>query len=152
MNDIKRAKWSVWTIMLLLFTYGGYSQQCNLNVTGGNSGEITEMFQLNAAQKATLETLSGDFELLRKDVEDQIQKLFEDHPQSTQEELTTLSAKYKMLQQKMVKASWEADKSFLQGLNPKQYQLYLDLCTEAILEPITVTPVIYTDSIPPKKE
>ncbi|NHF57872.1 hypothetical protein FK220_000865 [Flavobacteriaceae bacterium TP-CH-4] len=128
----------------------GWAQDCTLDVGGENFNAITEIFQLNTEQKATMETLRGELLVTNKAFEDEIQKLFDQHPQSTEEDLITLANKYKVLQQKMVDASWETDKILLSTFNPKQYQLYLDLCMEALRKPIKIIPVSYKDSIAPE--
>ncbi len=149
----KRTK-LITAILTLLFGFGyffGSAQSCTLDIGGSGFQQIASLFQLNEEQKATMETLRGELQVSNKSVQDEIQKLFDEHPQSTQEELLQLAEKYKVLKQKMVNSSWEADKRFLETFNPKQYQLYLDLCREAIREPIKIIPVSYKDSISPEE-
>ncbi len=96
-----------------------------------------------------METLRSALEDAVKGLEDDIRKLLDSHPQSTEEDLMALADKYRALQQKMVSASWETDKKMLATFNPKQYERYLKLCMEAIRKPIRIRPVLYKDSITP---
>ncbi len=133
-----------------LFGFVAMAQDCTLDIGGRNSDAVMTIFQLNDTQQATMGNLKGELQITKKVLEDEIQKLFDTHPQSTQQELITLSDKYKDLKQKMVDAAWEADKQLLATFNPKQYQRYLDLCNEALRKPIKIMPVSYKDSIAPE--
>ena len=123
-------------------------QNCTLGVGGKNTETISKVFQLNEEQQATMQELIGELEIKNKLIDDQIKKLFDEHPQSTQEELETLAKKYKVLQQKMVIISEEYDKKLLSTFNERQYRRYVDLCSEVFRKPFLVTPTKYTDSIP----
>lgn len=123
------------------------AQECTLDIGGKNTETLIKVFQLNDTQISQMETWSAELELQNKETEDAIQKLFDSHPQSTPEELLTLANKYKTLQQKIVDASWEADKKLLTIFNDKQYERYLQLCMEAVRRPIKVVPTGVRDSI-----
>lgn len=126
------------------------AQNCTLDIGGKNAETMVTVFQLNEAQMATLETLQGELAVETKSIEDQIQKLLAEHPQSTEEELIKLADKYKVLQQKIVTASYESDKKLLSEFNAKQYERYLQLCKAAIRRPIAVVPKVYNDTIDPE--
>lgn len=126
------------------------AQNCTLDIGGKNVETMVTVFQLNDAQMATLETLQGELTIETKSIEDQIAKLLAEHPQSTEEELIKLADKYKVLQQKIVTASYESDKKLLSEFNPKQYERYLQLCKAAIRRPIAVVPKVYNDTIDPE--
>ncbi|TMM53229.1 hypothetical protein FEE95_19365 [Maribacter algarum] len=134
-------------IALLLISFSGNAQDCTLDVGGKNSEMLIKVFQMNAEQITKMEALRAELQIETKVVEDEIQKLFDNHPQSTPDELTTLSEKYKVLQQKIVLASKATDKMLLSSFNEKQYNRYLELCYEAIRKPIKVTPAVLKDSI-----
>jgi len=102
---------------------------------------------MNEDQIRKMETLRAELEIETKVIEDEIQKLFDNHPQSTQEELITLSNKYKVFQEKIVMASASTDKMLLSTFNQKQYDRYLELCYEAVRKPIKVQPAIVRDTI-----
>ena len=133
--------------ILLLFSFFGNAQDCTLDVGGKNTDILVKVFQMNAEQIGEMETLGAELEIEIKVIEDEIQKLFDNHPQSTTEELTTLSVKYKVLQEKIVMASKATDKMLLSSFNEKQYDRYLELCYEAVRKPIKVLPVSIKDTI-----
>jgi len=126
------------------------AQECTLDIGGKNFDMVVDIFQLNTEQQAVMEKLRAELEISNKSIEDEIQKLFNSHPQSTQAELISLSDKYKVLKEKMVNSSWESDKKLLETFNPKQYLRYENLCHEALRKPIKVTPTVYRDSISPE--
>ena len=135
--------------VILLTPFIGQSQECTLDIGGKNHNTIIDIFQLNAEQQATMETVRSELKTEQTSIENEIQKLLSTHPQSTETELITMSDKYKVLQQKMESLSWESDKKLLETFNPKQYERYLNLCGEALRKPIEITPVSYKDSITP---
>ncbi|MGB6151450.1 MAG: hypothetical protein WBG48_05610 [Pricia sp.] len=141
---------NILSITLLLLTGSLQAQICTLDIGGKNAETMVTVFQLNEAQMAVLEALQGELAVETKSINDQIEKLLAEHPQSTQEELLKLADKYKVLQQKMVTASYESDKKLLSEFNAKQYDRYLQLCQAAIRRPIFVVPKVYNDSIAPE--
>ncbi len=137
----------VTVLLFSLFSFWGMAQECTLDIGGKNSETLIKVFQLNEAQIAQMEVYCAELAIENKLVEDNIQKLFDSHPQSTPEELSTLAEKYRVLQQKMVSTSREADKKLLTIFNKRQYERYLQLCNEAIRRPIQVVPIGVKDSI-----
>jgi len=137
----------VLVLFFSFFSFWGNAQDCTLNIGGKNAEILVKVFQLNEAQIEQMQAWSAELAITNKATEDDIQKLFDTHPQSTEEELTTLAEKYKVLQQKMVNASREADKRLLTIFNELQYKRYLQLCAEAIRRPIKVNPIGIRDSI-----
>lgn len=133
--------------VLLLFSFWGNAQDCTLDVGGKNTDILIKVFQMNEAQISKMETLAAELAIETKVIEDEIQKLFDNHPQSTPEELETLSNKYKVFQEKIVMASKATDKMLLSSFNEKQYERYLELCYEALRRPIKVKPISLTDTI-----
>lgn len=130
--------------------FTGNAQNCTLDIGGKNSETIVTVFQLNETQIATMESLQGELEIETKTIEDQIEKLLAEHPQSKEEDLITMGGKYKVMQQKLVQASYQSDKKLLATFNTKQYERYLELCNAAIRRPIKVSPTIYKDSVAPE--
>ena len=134
-------------LFFVFYSFLGNAQECTLDIGGKNTETLIKVFQLNETQIAQMETLGAELKVSNKALEDTIQKLFDEHPQSTPEELTTLAEKYRALQSKMVSASREADKKLLTLFNERQYDRYLELCNEAIRRPIQVVPIGVRDSI-----
>ena len=128
----------------------GSAQDCTLGIGGKNAETIVTVFQLNETQTSTMEALRGELEIETKIVEEQIEKLLAEHPQSKPEDLIVMGEKYKVLQNKLVQASYQSDKKLLTTFNTKQYARYLELCNAAIRRPIRITPTVYKDTIAPK--
>ena len=137
-------------VSLIFFSGSLHAQTCTLDLGGKNAETMIKVFQLNEAQLGILETLQGELAVETKSLNEEIEKLLAEHPQSSQEELLKLAEKYKVLQQKIVTASYESDKKLLSEFNAKQYNRYLELCRAAIRQPISVVPKVYNDSITPK--
>lgn len=138
------------TMLFLISFMEVAGQDCTLGIGGKNSETIVSIFQLKASQKALMDTLRDQLAIEEKKVEDEIQKLFREHPQSSEEDLMKLAVKYKALQQQVVDLARETDIKLLSVFNERQYQRYLLLCKEAIREPISIVPMVYKDSIAPK--
>lgn len=132
-------------VALLLCISVGNAQvlECTLDIGGKNAQNVSDIFQLNESQKSQMEVLRAEYSTAYQTFEEQAQKLLDEHPQSTTEELNTLAGKYRALQEKITEASRDIDKKLLSSFNQRQYDLYLSLCHEAFRRPITVTPVIY---------
>ena len=137
----------VLVLFFSFFSFWGSAQDCTPDIGGKKSEILVKAFQLNEAQIEQMQAWSAELAVTNKAMEDDIKKLFDTHPQSTPEELTTLAEKYKVLQQKMINASREADKRLLTIFNELQYERYLQLCSEAIRRPIKVIPTGVRDSI-----
>jgi Skp family chaperone for outer membrane proteins len=131
----------------VIFSAGLQAQDCTLDIGGDNTDMMIEVFQLSGKQIKTMENLKSDLEIQTKSLKEDIQKLFNDHPQSSTEELQVLADKYRVLEQKIMDASWECDKKLLTTFNEKQYRRYLDLCHEAFRKPIKIIPVAVKDTV-----
>lgn len=134
-------------LLVLLSTMVISAQDCTLDVGGKNTETLIRIFQLNGPQISQMETLQAELSVETKTIEEAIQKLFDTQPQSTPEELTTLTDKYKVLKEKMVNASAATDKKLLELFNEKQYERYVALCNEAFRRPIKVVPQVLQDSL-----
>jgi len=128
-------------VTFFILTLFAHAQRCSLGISEENIETISMVFQLNEEQIKQLETLSAAFAVAEKAIEDEVQLLFNTHPQSTPKELTQLAEKYKVLEAKMVTTSLEFDKKLLQAFNDKQYERYISLCKEANRSPIALDPV-----------
>lgn len=137
---------------LLFISYGNAQVlECTLDIGGKNAENVVEIFQLNEGQKSQMEELRADYSIAYKTFEEQTQKLLDEHPQSTTDELTTLATKYRALQENITEASRTIDEKLLSSFNQRQYDFYLSLCHEAFRRPIEVTPVIYDGPTGEKK-
>lgn len=139
--------WCVFAFLgFTIFSSGLLAQDCTLDIGGAQMDMMVEVFQLSDAQIKTMENLKSDLEIRMHGLKEAIQELFDDHPQSTTEELLVLADKYRVLQQKIMDVSLECDTKLLATFNEKQYDLYMDLCREAFRKPIRITPVAVKDS------
>ncbi len=149
---VSRAQLYTFALFVLCISLGNAQvMECTLDIGGKNAESVAKIFQLNESQKSKMEELRAEYSLTYKAIEDEMQKLLDEHPQSTPEELTTMAGKYKVLQEKAVMASRQIDKLLLSTFNQRQYGLYLSLCHEAFRRPIQVTPVIYDGPAEEKK-
>ncbi|MBU2996860.1 hypothetical protein KO500_10460 [Cellulophaga baltica] len=126
----------------LLLSFFGFmflsaqSQVCILDIGSNNSDKIIENFQLKDEQLTTLKTLKSDLKAELTILEKEEKDLFENHPQSTPEELTVLGQKHKAIENKMFEATIKYDQKLISTFNEKQYERYVLLCNTAGRSPI----------------
>ena len=125
---------------------------CTLGIGGKDTEVLTKVFQLNQKQIRTMELWTGELQTQNKLLEDQIKALFDNHPQSTREELETLAKKYKLLKDEMVATSKSYDQKLLGLFNPKQYERYVALCNEALRKPLSPLGEVQLDTLGVKPE
>ncbi len=127
------------TLLLIcaISTTRAQMENCTLGVGGKDTQLITDVFQLNDAQLHQMELWIGELGMESKLIEDEIKELFDNHPQSTQEEMLTLAQKYKVLKDRLTHLSLNYDSRVLGLFNEKQYQRYVELCAEALRKPLT---------------
>ncbi|WP_149275183.1 hypothetical protein [Pareuzebyella sediminis] len=129
--------------LLILFCFYAEAQDCLLGIGGNDAETIVDIFQLNENQRTTMNTLQEELDIEIKGINEQIEKLLAEHPQSKDADLIVLADKYKVLRQKILDASYRCDKALLATFNTKQYDRYLELCREAIRRPIAIIPKTY---------
>ncbi|NAS11224.1 hypothetical protein [Poritiphilus flavus] len=141
------------SILLVLFCgYISHAQRfedCTLGLGGKDAQTIVEVFQLNEEQQSKMNAWSAELQTQQKLIEDQIQELFDKHPQSTTEELNTLAVKYKKLKDQIVTISKSFDQKLLATFNERQYERYVALCRAAYRQPMTI-PQKVRDSVNPE--
>ncbi|TLF45701.1 hypothetical protein [Maribacter aurantiacus] len=139
------------TFLLVLISFSVRSQaDCLLGVGITENDSLADIFQMNDVQKQELLNLSAELKYRNEILNVQLENVYNRHPQNTVEELNQLALKYRNVMDSMQSVQSMIDKKLLALLNPKQYQLYLDLCHEASRSPFVITPKVYSDSIPPK--
>ncbi len=124
--------------LFLLIGLLGKAQDCVLDIGGEHYKTIESAFQLNAAQKQKLESLRAAFAVEARLINEEAEKLFDTHPQSTPEELTVLGQKYNVIKQKLLDVTIKYDKKLLSSFNEKQKERYHNLCKEAARRPLVV--------------
>ena len=128
----------------------GQRQDCTLDMGGQDSEMIITIFQLNEEQIAKMEAWRAELDLKNRALQDQIQWLFDNHPQSTEEDLINLSKKYNVLQRQILSNSKTYDQMLLGAFNERQYERYTILCNEALRRPLTV-PDNFKSNQPPEE-
>ncbi|TVZ17180.1 hypothetical protein [Maribacter sp. MAR_2009_72] len=120
---------------------------CVLGVGVTNDTVISNVFQLNEAQKQQLLNFGAEVKYRNGLLNTELRNIKERHPQSTVTELRNLAEKYKEVMDSMARVQTMLDKRMLALFNPKQYQLYQSLCKEASRSPFLVEPTVYSDSL-----
>ncbi|GBF21113.1 hypothetical protein GQ41_1906 [Arenibacter algicola] len=115
-------------------------QECSLGIGATESDTIIQIFQLKEEQITNLEEFKAALEIETRLLDEERKNLFENHPQSTPEDLTALGAKYKVLEERMKQVFKKYDLKLLALFNEKQYQRYVTLCQEVSRQPLVVVP------------
>ncbi|RAJ09223.1 hypothetical protein [Arenibacter echinorum] len=115
-------------------------QECSLGIGATESDTIIQIFQLKEEQITNLEEFKAALEIETRLLDEERKNLFENHPQSTPEDLTALGAKYKVLEERMKQVFKKYDLKLLALFNEKQYQRYVTLCQEVSRLPLVVAP------------
>jgi hypothetical protein len=115
-------------------------QECSLAIGATESDTIIQIFQLNEEQVDRLEEFKSALEIETRLLDGERKNLFENHPQSTPEDLTALGEKYKVLEERMKQVFKKYDLKLLALFNERQYQRYITLCQEVSRQPLMVVP------------
>ena len=115
-----------------------HGQECALGVATVSSKTLIDVFQLRDGQLVSLKKIQNDAAEAMKQAQEEIKKLFEEAPQDTPTQLKALNTKHEAFLVEMEAISLSYDTAFLKELNPKQYQRYVTLCTEAKRTPIVL--------------
>ncbi len=123
----------------LIFSLPTFSQEeCFLGIGGRDDETISEVFQLNELQLEKLRNWSAELKVRNDILKDQAKYLLKRRGQASPEDLMAVSYKYKDLLDSMRQNSRMLDKRLLSIFNDKQYNLYIDLCSQLTLRPIYV--------------
>lgn len=115
-------------------------QDCSLAIGVTDTDTIIQIFQLKEEQITKLEEYKAALELEIKFLDEERQNLFENHPQSTPEELTALGEKHRVLEDKIKLVFLKYDLQLLALFNEKQYDRYAALCEEVSRKPLVIQP------------
>jgi len=124
--------------ILLLMCFMIKAQDCVLDIGGEQYKIIESAFQLNEEQQQKMENLRAALAVESKLINEEAEKLFNTHPQSTPEELTVLGQKYNVLKQKLLDLTIAYDKKLLSSFNEKQLERYTTLCKAASRRPLVI--------------
>jgi hypothetical protein len=120
---------------------------CILGVGLTNDSIISDVFQLNEMQHEKLVSFSAELKYRNDLLNNELQNVKSRHPQSNVKELSQLADKYKSVMDSMASVQIMIDKRMLTLFNSKQYELYRNLCKEALRSPFIIIPTVYSDSI-----
>ena len=115
-------------------------EDCSLAIGVTDTDTIIQIFQLKEEQITKLEEFKVALELEIKFLDEERQNLFENHPQSTPEELTALGEKHRVLEDKIKQVFLKYDLQLLALFNEKQYDRYAALCQEVSRIPLVIRP------------
>jgi hypothetical protein len=115
-------------------------QECSLAIGATESDTIIQIFQLKEEQITNLEEFKAALEIETRLLDEERKNLFENHPQSTPEELMALGEKDKVLEERMKQVFRKYDLKLLALFNEKQYLRYVALCQEVSRQPLVVAP------------
>lgn len=119
------------------FLYSSEAQQdCSLGIGLSDMDTVIQVFQLNAEQKVKLEEFHRAVGVETKALDKERSELFDNHPQSTPEELIALERKHRALEDKIKAVFKKYDLLLLSLFNDKQYHRYLSLCQEVSRQPL----------------
>lgn len=119
-----------------IFTTVGQTADCTLGIGGKDTETIIKVFQLSAEQLVLMEGWIQELEKSNEKIEEQIDHLLDEHPQSNEEELQTLAEKFKVLRAEIIANSKICDQKLIGIFNENQYKRYIALCNEAIRRPL----------------
>ncbi len=140
--------------ILLLFLIVNYAsmhaqnEECMLGIGGKNTETIVQVFQLNEDQIQKMEEWRAELAVSNRAYQEEIDLLFETHPQGTMEELEALATKYRKLKDQVMENARAYDIRMLKIFNPRQYERYLELCASAKRNPYQIVPKTYSKQEP----
>ncbi|RDY60957.1 hypothetical protein DX873_01910 [Flagellimonas nanhaiensis] len=123
---------------MVFFNVGLSQEDCQLGVGGQDDQVIMEVFQLNDNQKDKLKSWSAELKVRNDILKDRAKHLLKRHEGSSPEVLMTFSKQYKDILDSMKQNALMMDRRLLSTLNAKQYNLYLELCSQLTLRPMYV--------------
>lgn len=115
-------------------------QDCSLGIGITDTDILVQVFQLRPEQKARLEEFQAAVSKEIQLVDEEIETLFEAHPQSTPEDLIAFGTKHKVLEDRVKDIFRKYDLKLLALFNEKQYQRYISLCEEVSRQPLVAVP------------
>lgn len=125
--------------LILVFSIPALSQEeCILGIGGRDDETIGEVFQLNELQLEKLRNWGAELRVRNDILKDQAKYLLKRRAQGSPEDLMAMSYQYKDLLDSMRKNSRMLDKRLLSIFNDKQYNLYIELCSQLTLRPMHV--------------
>lgn len=114
----------------------GQLQDCTLGLGNKDTDVIFKVFKLSDEQKILAEALASEYRTNSRLIQDQVDQLFESHPQRTQEDLQRMAQKFDSLKIQLTSMSRSYDQKLVGLFDQKQYEVYLQLCNEVMRRPL----------------
>lgn len=114
----------------------GQLQDCTLGIGNKDTEVIFQVFKLNEEQKVLAEALAAEYQKDSRFIQEQVDELFESHPQGTPEDLQKMARKFDSLKVQLIDMSRSYDQKLVSLFDQKQYEVYLQLCNEVRRKPL----------------
>ena len=115
----------------------GQLQDCTLGIGNKDTEVIFQVFKLNEEQKVIAEALASEYQKDSRLIQEQVDDLFESHPQQTPEDLQKMAKKFDSLKIRLIDMSRSYDQKLVSLFDQKQFEVYLQLCNEVRRKPLT---------------
>ena len=123
-------------VLLLPNLNYGQLQDCTLGLGNKDTDVIFKVFKLSEEQQALAEAMAAEYRTNSRLIQDEVDLLFESHPQRTQEDLQRMAQKFDSLKIQLTAMSRSYDEKLVGLFNQKQYEVYLQLCNEVMRKPL----------------
>ena len=123
-------------LFFVIFPSTGQTTDCTLGIGGKDTDTVIKVFQLSEEQLVQMEGWIQELKKSNEKIEEKIDDLLDEHPQSNEEELQILAAKFKVLRNEIIDNSKRCDEKLVGILNENQYKRYIALCNEAVRRPL----------------
>ena len=124
-------------VLLLPNLNYGQLQDCTLGLGNKDTDVIFKVFKLSEEQQALAEAMAAEYRTNSRLIQDEVDLLFESHPQRTKEDLQRMAQKFDSLKIQLTAMSRSYDEKLVGLFNQKQYEVYLQLCNEVMRKPLT---------------
>ena len=114
----------------------GQLQDCTLGLGNKDTDVIFKVFKLSEEQQALAEAMAAEYRTNSRLIQDEVDLLFESHPQRTPEDLQRMAQKFDSLKIQLTAMSRSYDQKLVGLFNQKQYEVYLQLCNEVMRKPL----------------
>ena len=123
-------------VLLLPSLNYGQLQDCTLGLGNKDTDVIFKVFKLSEEQQALAEAMAAEYRTNSRLIQDEVDLLFESHPQRTPEDLQRMAQKFDSLKIQLTAMSRSYDEKLVGLFNQKQYEVYLQLCNEVMRKPL----------------
>ena len=131
-----RGLYLLYAVLLLPNLNYGQMQDCTLGLGNKDTDVIFKVFKLSEEQQALAEAMAAEYRTNSRLIQDEVDLLFESHPQRTPEDLQRMAQKFDSLKIQLTAMSRSYDEKLVGLFNQKQYEVYLQLCNEVMRKPL----------------